>query len=160
MSRPDPEISTTVTRHLLAWFSHHARDLPWRRGGTGQPARLPYHAWVAEVMLQQTQVDTVTSYYERFLARFPTVEALADAELEEVLKVWEGLGYYARARNLHAAARQIVAEYNGQLPDTFDELLALPGIGRYSAGALASIVFGRDVPAVDGNVRRVLCRVR
>jgi len=138
---------------LLAWFARRARDLPWRQG------RTPYRVWVAEVMLQQTRVETVVSYYERFLARFPSVQALASAPLEQVLKAWEGLGYYARARNLHTAARQVVTAHGGQLPDTFDGLLALPGVGRYTAGAVASIAFGRDVPAVDGNARRVLCRV-
>jgi A/G-specific adenine glycosylase len=142
-----------VAERLLAWFARHARDLPWRQ------ERTPYRVWVAEVMLQQTRVETVVSYYERFLARFPSVRALASAPLEQVLKMWEGLGYYARARNLHAAARQVVTTHGGQLPDTFEELLALPGVGRYIAGAVASIAFGRDVPAVDGNVRRVLCRV-
>jgi A/G-specific adenine glycosylase len=110
-------------------------------------------------MLQQTQAETITPYFERFISRFPDVHALADAPLEDVLKAWEGLGYYARARNLHAAARKVVAEYGGQLPDTFERLLALPGVGRYIAGAVASIACGRDVPAVDGNVRRVLARV-
>ncbi len=138
---------------LLDWFAVHARSLPWRQG------RTPYRVWVAEVMLQQTQVKTVVPYYERFLARFPTVQAVAGAPLEQVLKVWEGLGYYARARHLHAAARQVVERHGGRIPGTFEELLALPGVGRYTAGAVASIGFGQDVPAVDGNVRRVLCRV-
>ena len=137
---------------LLDWFARSARDLPWRRG------RTPYRAWVAEVMLQQTRVETVVPYYERFLARFPTVQALAEASLEEALKAWEGLGYYARARHLHAAARQVVAAHDGQLPATFEGLSALPGMGRYIAGAVASIACGQDVAAVDGNARRVLCR--
>lgn len=110
-------------------------------------------------MLQQTRAETAAPYYERFVARFPDVQRLAEASLEEVLKVWEGLGYYARARYLHAAAQKIVARHNGRLPDTFEGLLALPGVGRYTAGAVASIAFGHDVPAVDGNVRRVLARV-
>jgi A/G-specific adenine glycosylase len=110
-------------------------------------------------MLQQTRVDTVVPYYERFLDRFPTIRRLAEASLEDVLKAWEGLGYYARARNLHAAARRIVARYGGQLPDSHAELLQLPGIGRYIAGAVASIAFGQDVIAIDGNARRVLARV-
>jgi len=162
---PDFQTRATFGEKLLAWFSTHARDLPWRRGGLGQSgglsesARTPYRVWLAEVMLQQTQVGTVAPYYERFLARFPTVESLAEASLEEVLKLWEGLGYYARARNLHAAARKIAAECGGQLPETFEGLLALPGVGRYTAGAVASIAFGQDVPAVDGNVRRVLARI-
>jgi A/G-specific adenine glycosylase len=151
--RPDDSIRDALAGRLLTWFARSARDLPWRY------ERTPYRVWVAEVMLQQTQVETVVPYYGRFLARFPTVRVLAQAPLEEVLKVWEGLGYYARARNLHAAARQVVTGRNGQLPDTFEGLLALPGVGRYIAGAVASIAFGRDVVAVDGNVRRVLSRV-
>jgi A/G-specific adenine glycosylase len=150
---PGSQIRAAFTRQLLAWFTRHARDLPWRR------ERTPYRVWVAEVMLQQTRVETVIPYYERFLIHFPTIQALSSASLEETLKVWQGLGYYARARNLHAAAQQVVSAHNGQLPDTFEELLALPGVGRYIAGAVASIAFGRDVPAVDGNARRVLCRV-
>jgi len=149
----DPRTRAVLAEQLLAWFARHARDLPWRR------ERTPYRIWVAEAMLQQTRVETVIPYYERFLARFPTIRALSAVSLEEVLRVWEGLGYYARARNLYAAARQIVAARDGQLPDTFEGLLALPGVGQYTAGAVASIAFGRDVPAVDGNVRRVLCRV-
>ncbi|HET91941.1 MAG TPA: A/G-specific adenine glycosylase [Chloroflexi bacterium] len=147
------EFRVLFVERLLAWFAAHARPLPWRQD------RTPYRVWVAEVMLQQTQVRTVVPYYERFLARFPTVQAVADAPLEQVLKTWEGLGYYARARHLYAAARQIVDRCDGQIPGTFDELLALPGVGRYTAGAVASIAFGQDVPAVDGNGRRVLCRV-
>jgi A/G-specific adenine glycosylase len=150
---PDPRIRAVFASRLLAWFAANARDLPWRC------ERTPYRVWLAETMLQQTQADTVAPYYERFLARFPDVQALAAAPLEDVLKAWEGLGYYARARNLHAAARKIVAQHSGQLPDTFEGLLALPGVGRYTAGAVASIACGRDVPAVDGNVRRVLARV-
>ena len=150
---PDSKAHIAFAEQLLAWFTRGARDLPWRC------ERTPYRVWVAEVMLQQTRVEMVASYYERFLARFPTIQALADASLEEVLKVWEGLGYYARARNLHATARQVVTTRGGQFPDTFESLLALPGVGRYIAGAVASIAFGRDVVAVDGNARRVLCRV-
>jgi len=149
----DPKTRVDFAQRLLDWFAIEARDLPWR------DARSPYRVWLAEVMLQQTQVDTVVPYYERFLARFPTVEALAAAPLEDVLKLWEGLGYYSRARNLHAAAQQIVAQHRGQIPGTFEALLTLPGVGRYTAGAVASIAFGQDTPAVDGNVRRVLARV-
>jgi A/G-specific adenine glycosylase len=145
--------STNLTTRLLAWFADHRRDLPWRR------TRDPYHIWVAEVMLQQTQVATVIPYYERFLALFPTVESLAAAPLDAVLKAWEGLGYYARARHMHAAARKVVTEFNGQLPETLKELLSLPGIGRYTAGAVLSIAGGQDLPAPDGNVRRVLSRL-
>lgn len=145
--------SKDLSSRLLSWYAEHQRDLPWRR------TRDPYPVWVAEVMLQQTPVATVIPYYERFLARFPSVEALATASLDEVLRLWEGLGYYARARRLHEAARQVVAELDGRLPKTFDGLLSLPGIGRYTAGAIASIAGGQDVPAPDGNVRRVLSRV-
>ncbi|MGD1996725.1 MAG: A/G-specific adenine glycosylase [Anaerolineae bacterium] len=149
----NPKIDPALAERLLAWFARHARDLPWRR------ERTPYRVWVAEVMLQQTRVETVVPYYERFLDRFPTLEALAAASLEGVLKTWEGLGYYARARNLHAAAQRLVGAGDGRLPDAFEDLLALPGIGRYIAGAVASIAFDQDVAAVDGNVRRVLCRL-
>ncbi len=148
-----PLVSTSFPTCLLAWFAANARDLPWRR------ERTPYRVWLAEVMLQQTQADAVVPYYERFLARFPTIQALAAAPSEDVLKAWEGLGYYARARNLHVAAQKIVTEHGGELPDTFEGLLALPGVGRYTAGAVASLAFGRDVAAVDGNARRVLARI-
>jgi len=142
-----------ITDRLQEWFSEHARDLPWRR------ERTPYRVWVAEVMLQQTRVETVEPYYERFLDRFPDLEDLAAAPLQEVLKVWEGLGYYARARHLHAAARQVVAEHGGSLPDTYEALRALPGLGPYTAGAVASIAFHRPVVALDGNTHRVLARL-
>jgi len=148
-----PQSVVSIAEPLVEWFRGHARDVPWRR------ERTPYRAWVAEVMLQQTRASTVVSYFERFLEVFPTVQVLASASLEDVLRVWEGLGYYARARNLHAAAQIVVKEHGGQLPQTFDGLVLLPGIGSYIAGALASIVFGEDVLAVDGNAGRVLCRV-
>jgi len=119
----------------------------------------PYRVWVSEVMLQQTQVTTVAPYYERFLQRFPTLADLATAPLDDVLKAWEGLGYYARARNLHAAARQVMADYGGRLPASYAALRQLPGLGDYTAGAVASIAFGERVPAVDGNVKRVLARL-
>ncbi len=138
---------------LLAWHRPEQRTMPWRQN------RTPYRTWVAEVMLHQTQVQTVVPYYERFLARFPTVESLAAAALDDVLKAWEGLGYYARARNLHRGARQVVEGFGGQLPQTADELIRISGIGRYTAGAILSTAFGQDQPAVDGNVTRVLCRV-
>ncbi len=141
-----------LTARLLAWYADRRRDLPWRR------THDPYCIWVAEVMLQQTQVATVIPYYERFLARFPTVESLASASLDDVLKLWEGLGYYARARHLHAAAQSVAAEHGGQVPDTMADLLSLPGVGRYTAGAILSTAFGQDVPALDGNVCRVLSR--
>jgi A/G-specific adenine glycosylase len=142
-----------ITRPLLRWFDREARDLPWRQTSD------PYAIWVSEIMLQQTQVETVKPYYERFLRRFPTVQRLARARLDAVLKSWEGLGYYSRARNIHKAARQIVARCHGCLPRTKDGLLALPGVGAYTAGAIASIAFGQREPIVDGNVTRVLCRV-
>jgi len=138
---------------LLAWYRREARDLPWRR------TRDPYAIWVSEIMLQQTQVETVGPYYRRFMERFGTVQALAGARLDSVLKAWEGLGYYTRARNLHAAARMVCRDHGGRIPDTVEGLRALPGIGRYTAGAIASIAFGRDAPVLDGNVTRVLCRV-
>ena len=139
---------------LLRWAARNLRDLPWR----AEP-RDPYRVWVSEIMLQQTQAVTVIPYFRRFIERFPTIQTLAEAPLDDVLKLWEGLGYYARARNLHRAAQQVVAEHGGQWPDTAEGLRQLPGIGAYTAGAIASIAFGRNAPAVDGNVRRVLCRV-
>jgi A/G-specific adenine glycosylase len=142
------------TSKLLRWAARHLRDLPWR----SEP-RDPYRVWISETMLQQTQVVTVIPYFQRFTERFPTAQALAEAPLDDVLKLWEGLGYYARARNLHRAAQQVVAEFDGRLPDTVEALSKLPGIGAYTAGAIASIAFGRDAPVVDGNVKRVLCRV-
>jgi A/G-specific adenine glycosylase len=142
-----------IQNALLRWFEAGARDLPWRR------TRDPYAIWVSEIMLQQTRVRAVVPFYAHFLQRFPTPEKLARASLDTVLKSWEGLGYYSRARNLHAAAREIVARHGGQLPRTAEELRRLPGIGRYTAGAIASIAFGRREPLVDGNVARVLCRL-
>ena len=141
-----------IRRRLSAWYRKHARDLPWRGAGD------PYAIWVSEIMLQQTQVATVIPYYRRFLKTFPTVRALANAKRDAVLKAWEGLGYYGRARNLHKAAKQVVREHDGKLPQTAKELLTLPGVGRYTAGAIASIAFGLDEPVLDGNVIRVLCR--
>ena len=144
--------SRTIKR-VFAWYAENKRDLPWRRD-----AHDPYRVWISETLLQQTQVATVIPYYERFLARFPNVRALASARLDDVLKTWEGAGYYARARNLHRAAKEIVARFDGKIPSTVEELLTLPGIGRYTAGAIASIAFHRDAPVLDGNVTRVLCR--
>jgi len=138
---------------LLRWYRGHRRDLPWRR------TRDPYAIWVAEIMLQQTRVETVVPFYGRFLERFPDAHALAEASEEEVLGQWAGLGYYRRARSLHAGARQLVAESDGELPDDPQALQRLPGIGRYTAGAIASIAFGRQAPILDGNVRRVLARI-
>ena len=140
------------TQTILAWYDQGHRELPWRR------TKDPYRIWISEIMLQQTRAETVVSYYERFLARYPTVQALADAPEEELLKAWEGLGYYTRARSLQKAARVIVSQYGGQLPADLDRLRALPGVGDYTAGAIASIAFGIPAAAVDGNVERVLCR--
>ncbi|HKK08596.1 MAG TPA: A/G-specific adenine glycosylase [Gemmatimonadota bacterium] len=138
---------------LLAWFDARERDVPWRE------EKDPYAIWVAEVMAQQTRIDTVRAYWGPFLERFPDVQALADADLDEVLKAWEGLGYYARARRLHRAAREVVSDYGGRLPGDPERLRELPGIGAYTAGAISSLAFGRAEPAVDGNVRRVLARL-
>jgi A/G-specific adenine glycosylase len=137
---------------LLRWYRRHRRDLPWRQ------SRDPYSIWIAETMLQQTRSETVLRYYPRFLGRFPSVSALARASESAVLAAWSGLGYYARARHLHLAAQQIVARYRGELPRDLRALRALPGIGRYTAGAVASIGFGIVTPVVDGNVARVLAR--
>ena len=138
---------------LLAWYRDVARDLPWRR------TRDPYGIWVSEIMLQQTQVATVIPYWERWMARFPTAAKLAKAREDEVLKRWEGLGYYSRARHLQAAARMVVDHHGGQVPDTWDAVRRLPGVGDYTAGAILSIAFGQAVPAVDGNVLRVMSRI-
>ncbi len=148
-----PEQLRAVRNALLRWYRRAARDLPWRR------TRDPYAIWVAEVMLQQTRVETVRRYYQPFLRRFPDVAALAGAELDEVLKAWEGMGYYSRARNLHRAAKQILVGFGGKLPPAAEELRCLPGVGDYTAGAVASIAFGADEPVLDGNVTRVLCRL-
>jgi len=143
----------TLSRPLLAWFRRNARDLPWRQ------SRDPYRIWLSEVILQQTRVSQGLPYYERFLAAFPDVNTLASASEERVFKLWEGLGYYARARNLLLAAKMIVNEYGGRFPRSAKEWLSLPGIGRYTAGAIASIAFGERVAVLDGNVKRVLSRV-
>lgn len=138
---------------LLAWYDANRRDLPWRR------SRDPYAIWISEAMLQQTRVETVIPYWERFLARYPDVSSLANAALDDVYAVWTGLGYYSRARNLKAAAESIVADHGGVLPSDAGALLRLPGVGRYTAGAVASIAFDREVPIVDGNVVRVFARL-
>ena len=138
---------------LLAWYEKNARELPWRQDIT------PYRVWVSEIMLQQTRIEAARGYFQRFMAALPTVEALAGAEEDTVLKLWEGLGYYSRARNLHACAKMLVEEYGGVFPRSAEELRALPGIGDYTAGAIASIAFGLPEPAVDGNVLRVLARL-
>ncbi|PLX73516.1 MAG: A/G-specific adenine glycosylase [Desulfuromonas sp.] len=142
-----------VAEQLLAWYGEHGRDLPWRQ------TRDPYRIWLSEIMLQQTTVSAVIPYYQRFLETFPDVQRLAAAPMEEVLHYWSGLGYYSRARNLHAAAQSVVAESGGWFPDTVEGLMALPGIGRSTAGAIVSIAFDCPAPILDGNVRRVLARL-
>src|SRR5262245_791594 len=141
-----------VRAQVLRWYRRHRRDLPWRR------TRDPYAIWVAETMLQQTRSETVQRYFARFLGRFPTVAALARARESAVLTLWSGLGYYSRARHLHRAARRVVAAHEGRVPADPAALRALPGVGRYTAGAIASIAFGRAEPVLDGNVARVLAR--
>ncbi len=138
---------------LLRWFARNARDLPWRR------TRDPYAIWISEIMLQQTQVKTVIPYWERWMRELPDVRALARAKPERVLKLWEGLGYYTRARNVQRAAQVIVARHSGRFPEAFDDMLSLPGIGRYTAGAIGSIAFDQPAPILDGNVIRVLTRL-
>jgi len=146
-------IKNLFRRRLAAWYGRHQRSLPWRE------TKDPYRIWISEIMLQQTQVDTVIPYYHRFLKSFPTVFALGAAPLQDVLKAWENLGYYSRARNIHAAARIIVDRFGGRIPDTLTEIKKLPGVGEYTAGAILSIAHEQALPAVDGNVRRILSRV-
>ncbi len=138
---------------LLAWYRENARDLPWRREPT------PYRVWVSEIMLQQTRVAAVLGYFARFMEAFPTVEDLAQAPEDRLMKLWQGLGYYSRARNLQKAARQIVDDFGGEFPRSYDQLRTLAGVGDYTAAALASIAFGEPVPAVDGNLLRVSARI-
>jgi len=145
--------SHALAQSLINWFLANARDLPWRR------TLDPYAIWISEIMLQQTQVKTVIPYYERWLRELPTIEALARADTDRVLKLWEGLGYYTRARNLQKAAQQVVNGHAGQFPRNFDAVLALPGIGRYTAGAICSIAFNQPTPILDGNVIRVITRL-
>ncbi len=142
-----------IGHRLLEWYAQHARDLPWRR------SRDPYAIWVSEIMLQQTQVDTVRPYFARWMQAFPDCAALAQAHQDDVLRLWEGLGYYSRARNLQRAARDVMARHAGQLPASIEALRALPGIGPYTAAAIASIAFDIDAAVVDGNVKRVLARL-
>lgn len=137
----------------MDWYENNKRNLPWRVDQN------PYHIWVSEIMLQQTRVEAVKGYYERFLHRLPTIEDLAICPEDELLKLWEGLGYYNRVRNMQKAAKIIVEEYDGKMPDSYEKILALPGIGAYTAGAISSIAFHLPTPAVDGNVLRILCRV-
>lgn len=142
-----------LSGRIVKWFGKNARDLPWRR------TRDPYAVWISEIMLQQTQVETVIPYYERWMRELPTVRALAEAAPERTLKLWEGLGYYRRVRHAHEAARRVMADFAGQFPRRFEDVLGLPGIGRYTAGAICSLAFNAPTPILDGNVTRVLCRV-
>lgn len=142
-----------IVKPLLNWFFQNKRDLPWRKEPTS------YHVWISEIMLQQTRVEAVIPYYNRFLERLPDISSLAEIEDEELMKLWQGLGYYNRARNLKKAAQQAVSKYDGKLPADYEKLLELPGIGSYTAGAIASIAFGLARPAVDGNVLRVISRI-
>jgi len=146
-------MSAPFTTQLLDWFADHRVDLPWRRDPTA------YHVWLSEIMLQQTQIDTVIPYYMRFLENYPTIEALADADIDAILKQWEGLGYYSRARNLHKTAQIVTTEHDGTFPNTVKGLRQLPGIGPYTAGAIASIAFDISAPVLDGNVIRVFTRL-
>ncbi|HEX4512340.1 MAG TPA: A/G-specific adenine glycosylase [Polyangiaceae bacterium] len=152
-ARPHGDDERRIAGPLLAWYRKYRRDLPWRR------TQDPYAVWVSEMMLQQTQVATVRDYYERWMKRFPTVAALARSDEDDVLHAWQGLGYYSRARNLRNGARAVVTEHGGRVPSTVEALRALPGIGPYSAGAIASIAYGVRAALVDGNVVRVLCRL-
>ena len=147
------ERTRAIGRLLLAWYAQHRRELPWRK------SQDPYAVWVSEMMLQQTQVRTVIPYFQRWMQRFPNVSALANADESEVLHAWQGLGYYSRARNLRRAAQEMLRVHEGRVPDQVSQLLALPGIGPYSAGAIASIAYGHAEPLVDGNVIRVLSRL-
>ena len=149
----DKEYLRQIVEPLLEWFRQNARVLPWRE----EP--LPYYVWVSEIMLQQTRVEAVKPYFQRFIQALPGVRELAECPEEKLLKLWEGLGYYNRVRNMQKAARIVLAEYDGRLPADYEALLKLPGIGSYTAGAIASIAFGLPVPAVDGNVLRVICRI-
>ncbi|MCI0436428.1 MAG: A/G-specific adenine glycosylase [Gemmatimonadetes bacterium] len=153
MRTPDRPWCARVRRALLDFWDRQRRALPWRQD------RDAYRVWVSEIMLQQTRVETVIPYYNRWMARFPTLATVAAAPTEDVLLAWQGLGYYSRARNLHRAARQVMERFAGRLPDDAAALRRLPGIGQYTAGAIASIAFGQAEPAVDGNARRVLCRL-
>ena len=151
------QLLRTLVRPLLRWYDRSCRDLPWR-ARAGQQAN-PYHVLLSELMLQQTQVATVIPYFDRFIARFPTIASLAAADVHDVLKLWQGLGYYSRAQNLLAAARMVEDQFGGLVPGDVESLRRLPGVGRYTAGAVASIAFGKTEPILDGNVARVICRL-
>jgi A/G-specific adenine glycosylase len=146
-------MQSPIIQKLLDWYAKHQRDFPWRQFPD------PYPVWVSEIMAQQTRLDTMLPYFQRWMERFPSISALAQASQQDVLNLWEGLGYYSRARNLHQAAKIVADSFNGRLPETRTELETLPGIGRYTAGAIASIAFGKDEAVVDGNVKRVYARL-
>lgn len=147
------ELIKKMQKPIIKWYQENKRDLPWRK------EKNPYHIWISEIMLQQTRIEAVKQYYERFLKQIPTIKDLAQIEEEKLLKLWEGLGYYNRARNLKKAAQIMKEKYNANMPKTYQELIALPGIGEYTAGAISSIAYDEQVPAVDGNVLRVISRV-
>ena len=142
-----------IAEKLIKWYEENQRQLPWRKEPT------PYHVWISEIMLQQTRIEAVKKYYETFMKELPTIESLAKVDEEKLLKLWEGLGYYSRARNLKKAAILVQEKYEGKMPSSYSELLQLPGIGEYTAGAIASICFQEQVPAIDGNVLRVVARL-
>ena len=158
MTAARPDTPARLTQALLDWYDRHRRRLPWRAPPGALPN--PYRVWLSEIMLQQTTVPVVSGYFQRFLERWPTLEALAQAELDDVLHAWQGLGYYARARNLHACARRVLDEHGGCFPSDEKALRALPGIGRYTAAAIAAIAYDRPATVVDGNVERVMARLR
>ena len=149
----DLELMKKIREPIIKWYTENKRELPWRK------EKNPYFIWISEIMLQQTRIEAVIEYYERFLKNLPTVQDLAQVDEEKLLKLWEGLGYYNRARNLRKAAKIIVEKYHGEMPKQYEELLKLPGIGEYTAGAISSIAFDEPVPAVDGNVLRVVSRI-
>jgi len=149
----DQDALSAFRARLLAWYRQNKRQTSWRDSDN------PYHVWVSEVMLQQTRVDQMAPYFDRFIRAFPTLQSLAAASEDQVLKAWEGLGYYARARNMHKAAKRMAFELGGRIPETYQALIELPGIGQYTAAAISSIAFDRDHPVLDGNVTRVLCRL-
>ena len=158
MTAARPDTPARLSQALLDWYDRHRRRLPWRAPAGARPD--PYRVWLSEIMLQQTTVPVVAGYFQRFLERWPTLEALAQAELDDVLHAWQGLGYYARARNLHACARRVLDEHSGCFPSDEKALRALPGIGRYTAAAIAAIAYDRPATVVDGNVERVMARLR
>ena len=149
----DLELMKKIREPIIKWFQANRRDLPWRK------EKNPYHIWISEIMLQQTRIEAVMGYYERFLKELPTIQDLAEVDEEKLLKLWEGLGYYNRARNLKKSAQILQEKHSGEMPKTYSEILELPGIGEYTAGAISSIAYDEKVPAVDGNVLRVLSRV-